>query len=263
MRVTALAVVLLGVCSNAYACEPIIPMAMAVGGPHLVLHSGLALLAAILLKCVLFGAFQRGISFVLAFGMMFLGNIVSTIVGIFPAAMVGTPALFLILLPIVFALCWLPARRLTIVVPRLKLGPVGAATVMVVSLYVSTILFVIATVAAIGFHLVAYWILKVIAMDGAIGVSIILSALWEEWAIWKLSRKPAEEKAFFAPVLRANLYTMLVIMLYAAILMLPQRMKSNDFLVKDRRGARPSQDRIQFIATVARAADVSRPMRMP
>ena len=58
-----------------------------------------------------------------------------------------------------------------------------------------------------------------------------LTTVWEEWVIWRLSSRP-EGTGFFASVLRANLYVLLLVMTVPAVLILPKRLKSPDFIAK-------------------------------
>lgn len=240
LKTAAMALIAICVCATANACEPIVPMVMAIGGPAAVLRSLYPLLAAIAFKSVLFAWFQHTVRFGPAFLMMLAGNVVSTIAGILAALMFAVPAEAAIPALILFGLCWFGASRLPILIPRLKLPPPAVAAIMMAAVFASVLLFGAAYAWLAHFHYAGYWVFKVVALCVAISVSILLSAMWEEWTIWKLSRRPDDERAFFVPVLRANLYTMMLVMLYGAILMLPQRMKSNDFLVKNARPPRPA-----------------------
>lgn len=231
-RPIVVAVAVIFVCTTANACEPIIPMLMAVGGPAFVLRSLYALLVAVAFKSVLFGILQRTTSFWPAFLMMLGGNVVSTVAGFFAALMFAVPSAWPVFALISFVFCWFPAQRLPALAPRLKIGPAAAAFLMLGGLFGSVVMFGVAYAWLEHFHYAGYWVFKVLAMILAVGVSILLSAMWEEWTVWKMSRRE-KETGFFVPVLRANLYTMLLVMLYGAILILPQRMKSNDFLVKN------------------------------
>jgi uncharacterized membrane protein YhaH (DUF805 family) len=74
-----------------------------------------------------------------------------------------------------------------------------------------------------------YWIIKLVAILIALIASITLTAIWEEWIIWRLSSRP-EGKGFFPAVLRANLYVLLLVMAVPAALILPKRLHSPDFL---------------------------------
>jgi len=57
------------------------------------------------------------------------------------------------------------------------------------------------------------------------------TTIWEEWVIWRLSSRP-DGKGFFASVLRTNLYVAVLVMAAPAILILPKRLNSPDFLAK-------------------------------
>lgn len=73
-----------------------------------------------------------------------------------------------------------------------------------------------------------YWTIKLAAIFLALCAGIMLTTVWEEWAIWWLSSRP-EGTGFFAAALRANLYVLLLVMAVPAVLILPKRLKSPDF----------------------------------
>jgi len=77
------------------------------------------------------------------------------------------------------------------------------------------------------------------AIFAALLASITLTAIWEEWVIWRLSSRPAGA-GFFAAVLRANLYVLLLIMIVPAVLILPKRLRSPEFTAH-RHNARVTQ----------------------
>ena len=93
---------------------------------------------------------------------------------------------------------------------------------------VSCILFMAGRGALDAQHHALYWILKLAAIFAALLASITLTAIWEEWVIWRLSSHP-DGTGFFAGVLRANLYVLLLIMIVPAVLILPKRLHSPDF----------------------------------
>src|SRR5215469_16138274 len=80
-------------------------------------------------------------------------------------------------------------------------------------------------------QLVLYWIVKLAAIFLALLASVALTTVWEEWVIWRLSSRPKGTE-FFAPVLRATLYVVLLVMAVAAAFILPKRLKSPDFLAR-------------------------------
>src|SRR5262245_46664274 len=100
------------------ACEPVVPF-MQVMVPTIALSGSLLVLAAaVVLKCVLFAFFERRLPRVRAAWQMFLGNILTSFVGLLVAVMIANaPSFWLIGTPLVCALCWLPTRRLVKVAP--------------------------------------------------------------------------------------------------------------------------------------------------
>jgi hypothetical protein len=193
-----------------------------------------ALSAAILLKSVVFAIFEGRIPRMRAALFMLLANVLTSFIGLIAAAMLGSGAIWLVGVPIVFVLCWLPARRLVGVAPRpwlARKSPGGVAVLMTVALVASCLLFIVAQGAILTNKLFLYWAIKLVAVYLALIASIALTTIWEEWAIWRLSSRP-ENASFFASVLRSNLYVLVLVMAVAAGLMLPKRLKSPDFLTK-------------------------------
>jgi hypothetical protein len=220
---------------TARACEPILPFIKVVGGPGIITSSVIILLAAVALKSIVFSLLQKRLSFVRALLLMLAGNVLTTIIGFIAAAMIGNGAMIFFGGFIVWPLCVMPARRILTVVksPWLKpFSPAGLAAVMSLALVVSCFLFAISAAFIDSNHLIVYWIWKLAAVYIALIVSIVLTSFWEEWVIWKLSRCPADFTGFVQPVIRANLVVLFCVMLFAAGVTLPQRLKSPNFLVK-------------------------------
>lgn len=214
----------------AFACEPVLPFVQA-AVPMTLTRSLTVLAIAVVLKCALFVIFEKRIPRVHAAIFMFLGNIVSSIIGVLAAAMIGLPGTWMIAIPIVFLLSWIPGRRIAQV--RTGWNSLAVAALLTVTLVVSVVFFVLGQWAMASENLAAYWIIKLIAIYLALIASIALSAAWEESMIWLLRARPAGTN-YFRTVIRANIYVLLFIMLFAAILMLPKRLKSPDFLAKTR-----------------------------
>ena len=208
---------------------------MQVVAPALALSGSLLALAfVVLLKSALFAIFERRIPRFRAALFMMLGNVLTSFIGLVAAAMIGSGAVWLVGVPIVFVLCWLPARRLVEVAPLpwlARRSPGGVAALMTAALVASCFLFMMGQGAILANRLALYWAIKLVAVYLALIASIALTTIWEEWAIWRLSSRP-EDTAFFVPVLRSNLYVLVLIMAVAAGLMLPKRLKSPDFLAK-------------------------------
>ena len=228
------AAVVLASCIPAQACEPILPFIKVVGGPATLLNSGLLLLAAIAIKSILFSLFQKRLSFLHAAFLMLAGNIFTTFIGVLAAAMIGSGPILFLGFFIVWALCVIPARRFLVGIKRpwlKKFSPLGFAGVMASALVASCILFGLSTIFADSKHLLIYWIWKLIAVYLALIASIFLTAFWEEWVIWKLSRCPTDYTGYVKPVLRANLAVLLCVMIFAAAKALPGRLKSPNHLI--------------------------------
>jgi len=194
----------------------------------------LLLAAAVVVKSALFAVFEPRLPRVGAAWRMFVGNILTSVVGIVVAVMIGSGPAWLIGVPVVCGLCWMPARRLVAVAPLAwlkRLSPLGVAAIMTGALLVSCILFGFGQVAISAHRLLFYWIIKLVAIFLALLASVTLTTVWEEWVIWRLSSRP-EGTAYFTSVLRTNLYVLVLVMAVPAIIILPRRLKSPDFLAK-------------------------------
>jgi hypothetical protein len=217
------------------ACEPVVPF-MQVMVPTIALSgSMLVLAAAVVLKSVLFAFFERRLPRVLAAWRMFLGNVLTSFVGLLVAVMIASaPSFWLIGAPLVCALCWLPTRRLVKAAPLAWLArrsPATLAGVMTGAMVASCIMFMAGQGALETHQHAFYWIIKLVAIFLALVASMTLTTVWEEWAIWRLSSRP-EGTGFFKSVLRTNLYVLLFVMAVPAVLILPKRLKSPDFIAK-------------------------------
>jgi hypothetical protein len=154
----------------------------------------------------------------------------------------STPGIWLVGVPLVCFLCWLPSRRLVEVAPLAwlkQISPAALAVAMTVALVASCILFMAGRGAIETHQLVLYWILKLAAIFLALLASVTLTTVWEEWVIWRLSSRP-EGTGFFASALRANLYVLVLVLAVPAVLILPKRLHSPDFLAR-RHNAATSQ----------------------
>jgi hypothetical protein len=221
--------------NRAWACEPVVPF-MQVMVPALALSgSVLVLLAAVLIKSALFAVFEKRLPHLRAAVRMFIGNVLTSLVGLLVAVMIASSAgIWLVGVPLVCFVCWLPSRRLVKVAPIRWLGrtsPAIVAGIMTTAPLGSCILFMAGRDALETHQLVLYWIVKLAAIFLALFASVVLTTIWEEWAIWRLSSRP-EGTDFFAPVLRATLYVVLLVMAVAAAFILPKRLKSPDFLAR-------------------------------
>jgi len=226
--------VLLIAVSRAHACEPVLPFMQAVA-PALALSGSLLMLAgAVVVKSALFAIFERRLPRLRAAWRMFLGNVLTSFVGLLVAGMIGSGPIWVVGVPLVCLLCWLPARRLVKVAPQAwlaRLSPAMVAVILTTALLASCILFGVGQGAIRAHQLALYWIIKLVAIFLALFASVTLTTVWEEWVIWRLSSRP-EGSGFFGSVLRTNLYVLVLVMAVPAAVMLPKRLKSPDFLAK-------------------------------
>jgi hypothetical protein len=223
------------VASPALACEPVVPF-MQVMVPALALTGSIfVLVAAVIVKSVLFAVFERRLPRLHAAWRMFLGNVLTSFVGLLVAVMIASGVgVWFVGVPLVCILCWLPSRRLVRVAPvawLARTSPAGLAGMMTSALLASCILFMVGQGAIRSHQLTLYWIIKLIAIFLALLASVTLTTVWEEWVVWRLSSRP-EGKGFFVSVLRTNLYVLVLVMVVPAALILPKRLKSPDFLAK-------------------------------
>jgi len=219
----------------AMACEPVVPF-MQVMVPALALSGSiLVLVVAVVLKSMLFAIFERRLPHLSAAWRMFLGNVLTSFIGLLVAVMIASaPAIWLIGVPLVYFLCWLPSRRLVKAAPLpwlARTSPAALAGIMTCVFLASCILFMAGQGALETHELALYWVIKLAAIFLALFASMTLTTIWEEWVIWRLSSRP-EGPGFFASALRANLYILLLVMLVPAVLILPKRLHSPDFLAQ-------------------------------
>ena len=223
------------VASPALACEPVVPF-MQVMVPALALSGSILVLAgAVIVKSLLFTFFERRLPRLRAAWRMFLGNVLTSFIGLLVAVMIASSGgAWLIGVPLVCVLCWLPSRRLVKVAPLAwlaRISPAALAGAMTGALVASCILFMVGQGMIETHHIVLYWIIKLAAIFLALCASVTLTTVWEEWVIWRLSAWP-EGRGFFASVLRTNLYVLVLVMAVPAVLILPKRLKSPDFLAR-------------------------------
>ena len=224
-------VLLLLIPSPASACEPIIPLFLLVGGPQLLLGSILALVLGVTLKSSLFAYLETSLSKGRSFLFMCSANVVTTVIGVFVAAAIATPA-GIVALPLICVFSYAPAKRLqrSSVHPLLsRMGPVVLSVLLCAFLVLTYILFAKSQDVMLE-NATLYWLTKLGFVYPALAISIGLTTIWEEWLVFCLSGRPAGV-SFFPAALRANLVTMLFLFAVAAAMVLPERLASRDFLV--------------------------------
>jgi hypothetical protein len=188
--------------SPASACEPVVPF-MQVMEPALALSGSILVLAvAVVVKSALFAVFERRLTPLRATWRMFLGNVLTSFVGLLVAVMMASgPLVWLVGVPVVSILCWLPSRRLVKAAPLAWLArtsPAGLAVIMTTAMLASCVLFMAGQGAIQSHQLRLYWILKLAAIFVALLARVTLTTVWEEWIVWRLSSRP-EGKGFSYP----------------------------------------------------------------
>lgn len=220
--------------SPARACEPIVPLMKVLGGPLFMVPSLVALLAFVAVKCAAFAYLQDGLPRGRAALYLLAGNGITTVIGIMAGLAMAVPTAGVVILPLLFVASWVPSRRLveTVDSPRIKaLGARGVSFVLAGLFVASVVLFALAQgVASVSLPL--YWTVKYAYVLAALAVSIVLTTFWEEWTVTKLSARAGLQGSFAVPVLRANLLVFLLASLTAAWMILPDRLRSSDFLVE-------------------------------
>jgi hypothetical protein len=217
----------------AYACTPVVPLINLYLSHHLIQGSLVGLFIAVTLKSFLFAKFEDSIEKKSAFKCMFLGNLASTVIGILAAiGMIGgfmpliTTAIFVVLTS--YPLNALSKR---IDSKYLKGKNIVIGSILIGGLYLSSVIiwvYAIKSWDGLNAHPL-YWLMKIFYSFIALIFSLSISALYEEMIIYKRSNN--QKNHYFPSVARANIYTMLVLMLYPAIEALPERFKNPDFLL--------------------------------
>jgi hypothetical protein len=213
---------------GAIACEPIVPFVKAIGGPNVITASLIFLALVVVLKSAAFARFQKKLSFSKALLWMLGANVLTSIIGLTAPAMIGSGLALFIGLPVIWGLCLLPVHRLIAAAPLSPLArctPRSLALGMTGGLVVTYLVFSIARMVydADSF---ALWMTKMVAIYLALIFGIALTAFWEEWVVWWLSRSEEDDLGFVKPVIRANLIVLVGAMLISAAFMIPKRLKS-------------------------------------
>lgn len=221
------------------ACEPIIPlMHLMTGssplGSAMIMKSTLWLLLAVVIKCGVFVCLEKRLSWREAALFMFLGNVISTVPGAFVSACASSPSAFFMAIPVILFLGWLTAPRLRAALNKPVAGWLsagGAAIAFVLFFFLSVILAYAAENSLEQNNFALYWTLKFIFVSVAAGGGILLSSVLEEYVIARLARRRVSGASFYRSVLRANYVTLIAVLLAAAVVMLPKRLRSPHYIV--------------------------------
>lgn len=216
-----------------YANEPLIPLIMlflaptTLGGAAFASLLGFVLI--LIIKCVVFILKSDFKSGAVVFYIL-IANIVSTFVGLVVAVMFTSSDVLLMGIIVLFLVFLLPARRLK----QIKHFGKNSTWFIAFVLTLVTLITVVIFSFMIGYqsspHI--YWPMKIFLSTLAIIISLVISVLYEEAVIAKLYKmRKKEEKSFLRPVIWSNIVAVGIIVLIGAIIALPARLKSPDFLI--------------------------------
>lgn len=214
---------------NAEACTPIAELVILYGG----LTYYLAFLTVIPLKCLLFTYYEKDLSLYQKISYMFLGNIFSTVMAIvmfLPAF--SSPAIMIFYIPLIIIMSQLPSKRLVELL-NLKKSYATLFNFLIFISITTTMLFLgLAKNSIYNSNIGQYWTYKIIYVTISISISTLLTILWEDFAISKLYKFSSKtDKTFIINVATANIYSLFILSLIAALRVLPERLSTSGFLL--------------------------------
>jgi hypothetical protein len=221
--------------SAAKACEPVVALMMLYSGPVLggvmFSHSALGLLLAIILKTGVF-LWKSDLKKGEIVGMVIASNLYSSLPALSLVLLFGVPAIGMIVLPILYCVLFLPARGLKRYRHFSKYNSGLLSAGLMVAVIISMVLFGVMMGAQDNGPLWLYWILKILTCIVAIGISFGITIVCEEYIISMLyEKKHNEKKIFLEPVVWANAAVFAAMVLTGAIIALPHRFASSNFLI--------------------------------
>ena len=227
----------LGIPSGAFACEPILPLTQLMSGanaagPWFLLQSLTWLVIAIVIKCASFVLLERRLHRTQAASLMLKANVLSTIPGLLAATLAG--AATLLALPLIFGLGMLAQKRLSSLAlqsQKRRFTGRGVASAFTAAFFLSVAMFYLAGGALDNDRFSAYWILKLLFATIAVSVGMMISTVLEEYAIARLACKTSGKLSFYTSVIRANYITLGLVLLVAALQILPKRLAAPHFIV--------------------------------
>ena len=216
-----------------YANEPLVPLIMLFLAPTTfggaAFASFLGFLVILLVKCIVF-ILKSDFRTIRAVFYVLIANVVSTLVGTVVAVMFTSSDVLFGGIIILFLVFLLPARRLKCY----KRFEKNSTWFIAFALTLITLITVVIFSFMIGYQasLHIYWPMKIFLSTIAIVISLLISVLYEEAVIAKLYKiQKKEEKSFLMPVIWSNIVAVGIIVLIGAIIALPARLKSPDFLI--------------------------------
>ena len=168
-----------------------------------------------------------------AAGYMLGANVISTIPGVFLAALTSSMSGVLIALLLVGGLGVMWNKRLARLPNDTRsrwLTGYAAPLWFILLFLLSIILYELAATAGSHRNFATYWALKFVFVTMVATSGIIISAVLEECVIANLTSKTKPAANYFTAVFRANYITLGIVLFFAAMQMLPKRLHSPGFL---------------------------------
>jgi hypothetical protein len=224
---------------TSWGCEPIVPLVQLLSGSSVVgallfSQSIFWLAAAVAVKSGAFALFERRLPWRKAVLFMLLANVVSTIPGVLVAMFAGSMSGVYLAMPLVGILGAFVGRRISRGLPPDQKKPWingWTATLSFVAFFaLAVITFQIAEEALSTRNYAMHWLFKFLFVSTVAITGIIISAALEESVVARLAEKSHGKAFFYRPVVRANYITLALILLVAAIQILPARLKSPHFI---------------------------------
>ena len=224
---------------HSWTCEPIIPLAQLLAGSSLVgpaffTQSIVCLCVAVAVKCAVFAYLEPRLARREAVVAMLFANVISTVPGLLVAAIAASLSGVLLAFPIIFGLgCLVGPRIARAFAPQHTRWSVGAGATLgfLGFFFVSVWTFLIAQGALEGRSYGEYWVLKFLFVALSATTGIVISAVIEEYFIARILQRRHGELLFYRPVARANYVTLGLILLVAALITLPKRLSSPNFIL--------------------------------
>lgn len=226
-KVALFAMVLFFAPAPAFACEPVIPLALLFGFPIF------SLFGVVFLKAAIFAYLERSIPWYRSVIYILGANLVSSLIGVLLCFAVTVPILVIFFAPFVAVIAYRPASRFIRFNPwgtMKNLRPSLLAAFIGILYFGTFLLYFLAVSSLQSYQYLTYWLLKYAYVTLGVTVSLGLTTFWEEYTVVVLARK---KETYMIPMLKANLIAIFLIMIVIAGFVLPERMKSKNFLIQN------------------------------
>jgi hypothetical protein len=215
--------------SAIYACQPAVPLGQLALFPGAIAKSAYLLIATVILKCAAFCFFERSIIWWKAFSLLFIANIVTTIIGFL--AVLPTHAVPACLPSFIFtyALCLLPSDGLAkkyFSAKKQKIAQQCIALLLTIFSFLSMFFSIGAVNLVNEGKRQNFFIAALISICFGLLFGIILTIFYEDWIITKLTKRTNDTTPFLTSVSRANYVALLFMIIVTGIIIIPERIKT-------------------------------------